>query len=266
MPVARPGPRGPCPWGKDRAPGGPGGVLRTPGPRFTSLAGGRAGLICRLIVVLPKGTAAKTSPWQPRLPGYGEQQAPAAGGKIKTAAGASGDLGRVAGRPGVGITTVTPTPPPGAAPHGARQVTTCGPSSLDGSDPYFGPDPVSWRGTFGAIWRAAWCAAAVCRRRAAARRRRRGHRRGGGSRRRPPRARESVTAIAGHSASAAAPVCRAPALDAAAPRRAGITFGAGGATGLRRSGWRVRVSIDCPGGRGENRGVWRWPPGAWEGG
>src|SRR4029077_12215509 len=36
-----------------------------------------------------------------------------------------------------------------------------------------------------------------------------------------------------HSASAAAPFCRAPALDAAAPRRAGITFGAGGATGLR---------------------------------
>jgi len=66
-------------------------------------------------------------------------------------------------------------------------------------------------------------------------RRRRGHRQGGGSRRRPPRARESVTAIAGHSAPAAAPVCRAPALDAAAPRRAGITFGAGGATGLRRA-------------------------------
>jgi len=62
--------------------------------------------------------------------------------------------------------------------------------------PYFGPDPVSWRWTFASIWRAAWCAAAVCRRRAVVRRRRRGHRRGGGSRRRPPRARESVTAIA----------------------------------------------------------------------
>jgi hypothetical protein len=33
--------------------------FRTPGPQFTSLAGGRTGLICRPIVLLPRGTAAK---------------------------------------------------------------------------------------------------------------------------------------------------------------------------------------------------------------
>jgi hypothetical protein len=72
-----PGRGGPCPGGaRTEAPGGPGGVFRTPGPRFAGLAGGWTRRICRLIVVLPAGNAAKTSQ-QPRLPGYGEQPAPA---------------------------------------------------------------------------------------------------------------------------------------------------------------------------------------------
>jgi len=78
--------------------------FRTPGPQFTSLARGVNGLICRLIILLPAGNAAKTSP-----------TAPAAG--IRSAAGVVGwreeqdssrrsdDLGRVAGRLGVGETT-----------------------------------------------------------------------------------------------------------------------------------------------------------------
>src|SRR5271157_2300934 len=41
--------------------------------------------------------------------------------KIRTAVGASDELGRTAGRLNVGETTVTPTPPPSSAPHGAGE-------------------------------------------------------------------------------------------------------------------------------------------------
>ena len=46
--------------------------------------------------------------------------------ELRTAVDASDDPGRVASRPGVGETTVTPTPPPDTAPHGAHQVTASG--------------------------------------------------------------------------------------------------------------------------------------------
>jgi hypothetical protein len=39
--------------------------FRTPGPQFTSLARGVNGLICRLIILVPAGNAAKTSPDSP---------------------------------------------------------------------------------------------------------------------------------------------------------------------------------------------------------
>ena len=58
-----PGRGDPVPGGEDQARAAQAG-FPNPWP-FTSLAGGRTGLICRLIVLLPRGTAAKRPPGSP---------------------------------------------------------------------------------------------------------------------------------------------------------------------------------------------------------
>jgi hypothetical protein len=77
VPDALPRPRGPCPGGRGPGPGRPRRGLRTPGPQFTSLAGGANGADLQAYRLAAQRHAAKTSPGSPRLPGYGEQPAPA---------------------------------------------------------------------------------------------------------------------------------------------------------------------------------------------
>jgi hypothetical protein len=112
MLVVRPRPRDPVP-GERTGPRRPRRGFPNPRPAVHQPRRGGAGLICRLIVLLPAGNAAKTSPAAGR---YGEQPAPADWRGIRTAVGASDDLGRAAGRPDVGETTVTPTQPSSPAP------------------------------------------------------------------------------------------------------------------------------------------------------
>jgi hypothetical protein len=61
VPVVRPRPRDPVPGERTGAPGGPGGVSG-PLARTSPASPGETGLICRLIVLLPRGNAVKTSP------------------------------------------------------------------------------------------------------------------------------------------------------------------------------------------------------------
>jgi hypothetical protein len=104
--------------GEDRSAGRPRRGFRTPGPRFTGLAGG-----VNEADLQAYRRAARRQRRQ-NVPGcrdtVSSRRSPT-GGKIRTAAGASGDLGRAAGRPGVGETTVTPTRPRTGAGYGTRQ-------------------------------------------------------------------------------------------------------------------------------------------------
>src|SRR5712672_2347389 len=92
-------------WGReDRAPGGPGGVsepLARRSPASPGERGGSAGLSS----CCPEATPPKRPPGSPGCRDTVSSRRPSTGGKVRTAAGASGDLGRVAGRPGVGETT-----------------------------------------------------------------------------------------------------------------------------------------------------------------
>ena len=72
-----PGRGDPVPGGEDRAPGGPVGVSEPLARSFTSLAGGANGADLQAYRLAAQRHRRQTSPWQARLPGYGEQQAPA---------------------------------------------------------------------------------------------------------------------------------------------------------------------------------------------
>ena len=127
-----PGRRDPVPGGRGPGPGRPRRGFPNPWPAVRRPRRGGRGGSAGLSSCCPQATPPK----RPSSPGYRDtvsSRRPSAGGKTRAAAGASGDLGWVAGRPRVGETTVSSTVPGVTGPDATGpSPATIGPYDVPG--------------------------------------------------------------------------------------------------------------------------------------